>query len=251
MHTLSHHFHNKHDFGLKSLTDMYPNYVLQSYIVYNKRYIIYRMFHKPAVLAQHDFCDEIFNWVWRKAFFKISKTHNPLKFWSFSAFKKDGFRSRTLLGRLNEWAERVRIGNRFMVFISRENDSFPRYPVRKLAWKWIEIWLAKVLIGLWIEIQFSCFCNQAICLRIFQNESFLNFLLVQDRKYFRFNIFLLSIGFSWLSLGFLDFVGPLFRKRNLVWSLTFLKCSFNFWVYRASFSSSIRTPLSACAMNLW
>ena len=91
MHTLSHHFHNKHDFGLKSLTDMYPNYVLQSYIVYNIRYIIYRMFHKPAVLAQHDFCDEIFNWVWRKAFFKISKTHNPLKFWSFSAFKKRRF----------------------------------------------------------------------------------------------------------------------------------------------------------------
>ena len=138
-----------------------------------------------------------------------------------------------------------------MVFISRENDSFPRYPVRKLAWKWTEIWLAKVLIGLWIEIQFSCFCNQAICLRFFSKWKALNFLLVQYRKYFRFKNFLLLIGFCWLSLGFLDFVGPLFRKRNLVLSLTIWKCAFNFWVYWASFLSSIRTPLSACLMNLW
>ena len=161
------------------------------------------MFHKPEVLAQQDFSDEIFNWVWRKVFFKISKTHNPLKFWSFSAFKKDGFRSRTLLGRLNEWAERVRIGNHFMVFTSRENDSFPRYPVRKLAWKWIEIWLAKVLIGPWIEKQFSCFCYQAICLRIFQNESFFKFFISSRSQIFSIQHFSsvdwLLLTVSWFS----------------------------------------------------
>ena len=175
MHTLSHHFHNKHDFGPKSLTDMYPitfyNRIL--YIIYGILYTAYFISQQcwPSTTSVMRFLIEFDE----KLFSKSQKHIIPWNFGHFQHLKKDGFRSRTLLGRLNEWAERVRIGNRFMVFISRENDSFPRYPVRKLAWKWIEIWLAKVLIGLWIEIQFSCFCNRAICLRIFQNESFFKF----------------------------------------------------------------------------
>ena len=74
-----------------------------------------------------------------KSFFKISKHIIPWNFGHFQNLKIDGFRIRTLLGRLNEWVERVRIGNLFMVFISRENDSFPRYPVRKLADPKVEI----------------------------------------------------------------------------------------------------------------
>ena len=123
---------------------------------------------KVPPVSQCDLCDEIFNWIWRKAFSKSQKHIIPWNFGHFQNLKIDGLRSRTLLGRLNEWVERVRIGNLFMVFISRENDSFPRYPVRKLADPKVEMNRNLVFEGFnWTLDRNTvlCFFDQAICRR--------------------------------------------------------------------------------------